>query len=81
MKIRTLILAGIAGLALSACSTTSMDETSSDMYRIKDGESLMIIAEDTYGSRRDWVKIYEANKDTIADPALVYPGQMIVLPE
>jgi nucleoid-associated protein YgaU len=40
----------------------------------------MLIAQEAYGSRTDWVKLYEANKDTIENPAMIYPGQMIVIP-
>ena len=85
MKLKTLTMLACATLLLQACASTTIDTTpassSVDMYRVKDGESLMLIAEKVYGSRSDWVKIYEANIDTIDDAAVIYPNQMIVLPE
>ncbi len=33
-----------------------------------------------YNNPRMWTKIYEANKDKIKDPDLIYPGQELVIP-
>ncbi|MCX5801702.1 MAG: LysM peptidoglycan-binding domain-containing protein [Candidatus Eisenbacteria bacterium] len=46
------------------------------------GEFLFKIAgyEEVYGSGREWPKIYEANKDQIKDPDLVYPKQVLKIP-
>ena len=48
---------------------------------VQNGEWLYDIARDHYGDFRDWKKIYEANKDLISDPNMIYPGQELVLPE
>jgi nucleoid-associated protein YgaU len=38
------------------------------------------IAQREYGDAGDWRKIYEANKDTIKNPDLIYPGQTFIIP-
>lgn len=49
-------------------------------YTIKSGDSLSKIARQFYGNANDWQKIYDANKDTIKDPNMIYPGQKIIIP-
>ena len=49
-------------------------------YTIRSGDSLSKIAKEFYGNAADWQKIYEANKDTIKEPNLIYPGQKIKIP-
>lgn len=47
-------------------------------YTVKKGDSLSKIAKKYPGLT--WQKIYEANKDQIKDPDLIYPGQDLVIP-
>jgi nucleoid-associated protein YgaU len=54
--------------------------TPSRDYTIRSGDSLSKIAKEFYGNAADWQKIYQANKDTIKDPDLIYPGQKIKIP-
>lgn len=49
-------------------------------YTVVSGDSLSKIAQREYGRAADWKKIYEANKDTIKDPDLIYPGQTLKIP-
>jgi LysM repeat protein len=49
-----------------------------EVYEIKSGDSLSKIAKNYPGMT--WQKIYEANKDVIKDPNLIYPGQKIKIP-
>ena len=44
------------------------------------GESLSKIAEQEYGDAQQWRRIYDANRDTVKDPDLIYPGQTLKLP-
>jgi hypothetical protein len=44
------------------------------------GNSLWRIARRTYGEGVAYTMIYEANKDQIKDPNLIYPGQVFNLP-
>ncbi len=50
-------------------------------YTIEKGDSLSKIAKDHYGDYKKWTELFEANKEVIKDPDLIYPGQMIRLPE
>jgi len=49
-------------------------------YVVKQGDSLSLIAKEKYGNANKWPKIYEANKDLIKDPNLIYPGQTLKIP-
>ena len=47
---------------------------------IQPGDHLWKIARQRYGSGFQFTLIYEANKDQIGDPDLIYPGQIFTLP-
>jgi hypothetical protein len=48
---------------------------------VESGRSLWRIARKTYGSGLRYTTIYEANKDQIKDPDLIFPGQVFKLPD
>jgi len=47
---------------------------------IEPGNNLWRIAVDRYGTGYAYSVIYEANRDQIKDPDLIYPGQVLTLP-
>jgi nucleoid-associated protein YgaU len=47
---------------------------------VQPGYSLWKIARDTYGEGVLYVQVYEANRERIRDPDLIYPGQVFLLP-
>jgi nucleoid-associated protein YgaU len=49
-------------------------------YVVVSGDSLSKIAKREYGDANKWRRIYEANKDLINDPDLIYPGQELKIP-
>jgi nucleoid-associated protein YgaU len=49
-------------------------------YRVKAGDSLSAIARDTLGDLDRWHEIYAANRDHVADPNLIVPGETLELP-
>jgi hypothetical protein len=49
------------------------------MYTVVPGDSLSKIAQRFYG-RQDWQRIYNANRSTIKNPNLIFPGQRLVIP-
>lgn len=49
-------------------------------YVVVNGDSLSKIAKREYGDASKWRQIYEANKDLIKDPDLIYPGQELKVP-
>ena len=50
-------------------------------HTVVKGDTLSKIAKQYYGSAGQWKRIYEANKDTIKNPDLIYPGQTFKIPE
>jgi nucleoid-associated protein YgaU len=60
---------------------TSKDEHTMQTYTVVKGDSLSKIAKQVYGKASLWRKIYEANRDQIKDPDLIFPGQLLRLPE
>ncbi len=66
-------------------STVAPDEEKDyDIYRVvyreKLKDCLWRISEKFYGTPWRWKKIYEANKDRIKDPDLIYPGWLLKIP-
>jgi nucleoid-associated protein YgaU len=49
-------------------------------FIVQPGNSLWRIARRSYGEGLRYTEIYEANKDMIRDPDLIYPGQVFVIP-
>ncbi|HLI11198.1 MAG TPA: Ig-like domain-containing protein [Alphaproteobacteria bacterium] len=52
-----------------------------DNIVVQPGNSLWRLARRTYGEGLRYTVIYEANKDQIRDPNLIYPGQVFVVPK
>jgi nucleoid-associated protein YgaU len=49
-------------------------------YTVVSGDNLSKIAKKFYGDAKQWRRIFEANKDTIENPDLIYPGQVLKIP-
>src|SRR6476659_203023 len=49
-------------------------------YTVVAGDTLSKIAKREYGDAAKWHHIYEANKDAIKNPDLIYPGQTFKIP-
>lgn len=49
-------------------------------YTVKKGDCLWNISKKYYGKGSDYTKIFNANKDKIKNPSLIYPGQKFVIP-
>lgn len=56
-------------------------KTSNDTYMVVKGDCLWNIAKMFYGSGAQYTKIYNANKDKIKNPNLIYPGQVLTIPK
>ena len=48
---------------------------------VQPGSTLWAIARDRYGEGTLYLRVYEANRDRIRNPDLIYPGQIFDLPE
>jgi nucleoid-associated protein YgaU len=65
----------------SGSSSTAPPPAADRTYTVVKGDTLSKIAKQFYGSAGQWKRIYEANKDTIKNPDLIYPGQTFRIPE
>ena len=61
-------------------TSTTTAKTAQRTYTVKKGDNLWKIARQYYGKGALYTKIYEANKDKIKNPSLIYPGQVFVIP-
>lgn len=52
-----------------------------DVLTVQPGYTLWGISRRSYGRGILYVQVFEANRDQIADPDLIYPGQVFSLPE
>ncbi|HSF59573.1 MAG TPA: LysM peptidoglycan-binding domain-containing protein, partial [Candidatus Binatia bacterium] len=59
---------------------TSQASSAATEHTVVGGDTLSHLALQYYGNARKWPKIYEANKDTMANPHYIYIGQKIIVP-
>jgi nucleoid-associated protein YgaU len=52
-----------------------------DYYVVQPGDSLSKIAKEYYGNAMKYPEIFEANREVIKDPDLIYPGQKLRIPK
>jgi nucleoid-associated protein YgaU len=50
-------------------------------YSVQSGDSLSAIALQYYGTASAWSRIYEANRDQLSNPSLIFPGQVLRVPQ
>jgi nucleoid-associated protein YgaU len=51
-----------------------------EYYVVQPGDSLSKIAKEYYGNAMKYPEIFEANREVIKDPDLIYPGQKLRIP-
>lgn len=67
---------------LLAQSTTGGDGAATvRAVTVQEGDTLWAISQKRYGSGFLFVRVFEANRETIRNPDLIYPGQVFALPE
>ncbi len=57
------------------------DGSESEMYVVEKGDTLWAIATATYGDGSRYPEIFEANKPMLTDPDLIFPGQVLRIPQ
>ena len=75
------VRSGSSTTAPSAPAGTPGFDPARRTYVVARGDSLSKIARREYGEASKWPAIYEANRDRIKDPDLIYPGQVLTLPD
>ncbi len=70
-----------ADVAAVLAEETSVDGFEVAVRTVQPGATLWAIAEENLGAGIFYVEVYEANRDLIRDPDLIYPGQIFRIPE
>ncbi len=70
---------GIVEKVISALTSNGQEQQKEEpfIYTIKSGDTLWKIAAEYYGNGALWTKLYEDNRDVIADANLIRAGQQI----
>ena len=53
----------------------------SNKYTVVSGDTLSAIAQQWYGNANLWTRLYEANRNQITNPNLIFPGQVLRIPQ
>lgn len=64
----------------SVRAAVPLGPTPPGLYRVQPGDSLWGISARAYGDPKRWRDIFEANRDAISDPGLIYPQQELKIP-
>ena len=85
---RRQIVEAVQPTVTAEASTQSDDTTSQPQatpeisaITVQPGNTLWGISRERYGEGILYVRVFEANRDKIRNPDLIYPGQVFVLPE
>lgn len=52
----------------------------SEQYTVQKGDTLQKISQKFYGTTKNWMKLYNANRDRLKGPDKVRPGQVLDIP-
>ncbi len=67
--------------SLASTTAGSRTETSRfQSYTVKPGDTLSKISQEFYGSAKDYIRIFNANKDKLKDPDHINVGQELKIP-
>ncbi|WP_342071347.1 LysM peptidoglycan-binding domain-containing protein [Yoonia algicola] len=70
-----------ADVAAVLAEETAVEGFEVAVRTVQPGATLWAIAEENLGAGIFYVEVYEANRDLIRDPDLIYPGQIFRIPE
>lgn len=68
-------------VALAAAIDEGKASALISVVTVQPGNTLWAIARDRYGQGPAYVRVFEANRDRIRDPDLIYPGQVFTIPD
>jgi nucleoid-associated protein YgaU len=68
------------GSAATPTASAARSTPAPRTYTVKSGDTLSKIAKQELGNASEYVKIFEANRDQLANPDLIKPGQVLRLP-
>ena len=64
----------------SSSADAPKDQATTRTYTVVGGDSLSKIAKKILGDGARWKEIFEANRDTIKNPDMIHPGQVLKIP-
>jgi LysM repeat protein len=67
----------LAGLALPVVAAAGIAGHS---YTVRPGDTLSGIAQQVYGNAGGWQQLFAANRGTVTDANLIYPGEVLEVP-
>lgn len=74
-------IASPSSVATGATPSPATPEAAGETYEVQSGDTLLSIAETSYGDATLWRRIYDANKDTIGpDPDKLKLGMKLTIP-
>ncbi|OIO72802.1 MAG: hypothetical protein AUJ85_09230 [Elusimicrobia bacterium CG1_02_37_114] len=80
-KILLCILLIITALSFSICAEDKKEGITHKVWIWQEtGDCLWNLAKKYYGDGKKWRRIYNANKDQIEDPNVIYPKQILYIP-
>ena len=71
----------VATTEAEAASGADMADQRVKALTVQPGNTLWALARETLGDGMLYVRLFEANRDRIRDPDLIYPGQVFTVPE
>ena len=60
--------------------TPAKDNPYAQFHVVKPGDTLSKIAEQHYGEKLLYPRIFDANRDVLSDPNKIKPGQKLLIP-
>ena len=75
---RALLVAALAGLVVG-CGDPGPPRPGTD-YTVRQGDTLACPAAQAYGDPAAWPRLLAANRDRLADPDALFPGQVLHIP-
>jgi nucleoid-associated protein YgaU len=74
------LMAEIGYAAEASAAAAAAAQSAPRTYMIKAGDTLSRIAKEHYGDPKQYIKIFEANRDKLSDPDKIQPGQTLIIP-
>ena len=71
---------GVSEVKVDDVSAPAIEEAEDAYYEIQSGDTLWAIASKHLGDGNRYPEIFEANREVIQDPDLIFPGQKIRIP-
>lgn len=75
-----MVRSAAAVLAVLILPGFALSQERQTTHRVVDDDTLWDLAESYYDNPFEWRRIWEANRSSIADPNLIYPDQLFVIP-